>query len=345
MPDKNKLIFGTNDDTYIAADSSGNIVLQHEEGQREALTSSAIEPATDETLDLGSATNKFKDLYLSSDSIFIGNTKLSSDPTTGALATAVADGQGGFSAATAVGPSNVDEGTTMGARYSGATSGGFGMFQIFEYTDNKIEATGNLLNLGNDYSFLDINQEFTWAGKGCKMSEMYGYSLGPDGFAEGTNPNNKWDVDFIVLPGNEDVDVSVYGNLHSTMSAANYKWKLVEAQFGGDVVLQLIDNDGVAQDWANTYVVAVGTFNGGSLQTIPGGIKMADIFDKWAYSMAGFYADALASYGHPNDISWEVEQSTFELTNGAAFIVTIGGIQYKLMRSTDGSGTALLGQV
>lgn len=98
MPDKNKIILGTNDDTYIAADDAGNIVLQHEEGQRVALTDSAIEPATDETLDLGTATNKFKDLYLSSDSIYIGNTKLSSDPTTGALSTVVADEQGQFTA-------------------------------------------------------------------------------------------------------------------------------------------------------------------------------------------------------------------------------------------------------
>ena len=98
MPDKNKIIFGTNDDTYIGADEAGNIILQHEEGQRVALTGSAIEPATDETLDLGSATNKFKDLYLSSDSIFIGNTKLSSDPATGALSTVVADEQGQFTA-------------------------------------------------------------------------------------------------------------------------------------------------------------------------------------------------------------------------------------------------------
>jgi len=72
--------------------------LQHEEGQRVALTNSAIEPATDETLDLGTPTNKFKDLYLSSDSIFIGNTKLSSDPATGALSTVVADEQGQFTA-------------------------------------------------------------------------------------------------------------------------------------------------------------------------------------------------------------------------------------------------------
>ena len=98
MPDKNKIILGTNDDTYIAADDAGNIVLQHEQGQRVALTDSAIEPATDETLDLGSATKKFKDLYLSSDSIYIGNTKLSSDPTTGALSTVVADEQGQFTA-------------------------------------------------------------------------------------------------------------------------------------------------------------------------------------------------------------------------------------------------------
>lgn len=98
MPDKNKIILGTNDDTYIAADDAGNIVLQHEQGQRVALTDSAIEPATDETLDLGTATNKFKDLYLSSDSIYIGNTKLSSDPTTGALSTVVADEQGQFTA-------------------------------------------------------------------------------------------------------------------------------------------------------------------------------------------------------------------------------------------------------
>ena len=98
MPDKNKLILGTNDDTYIAADDAGNIILQHEGGNRVSMSNTSITPASNEQIDLGSATNKFKDLYLSSDSIYIGNTKLSSDPATGGLSTVVADEQGQFTA-------------------------------------------------------------------------------------------------------------------------------------------------------------------------------------------------------------------------------------------------------
>jgi len=40
---------------------------------------SAIIPATNETLDLGSATNKFRDLYLSSNTLYLGETTFSSD--------------------------------------------------------------------------------------------------------------------------------------------------------------------------------------------------------------------------------------------------------------------------
>jgi len=108
MPDKNKIILGTNDDTYIAADDAGNIVLQHEGGNRISMNNTSITPASNEQIDLGSSTNKFKDLYLSSDSIFIGNTKLSSDPTTGELSTVVADAQGQFTAAPSAVGGDVD---------------------------------------------------------------------------------------------------------------------------------------------------------------------------------------------------------------------------------------------
>jgi hypothetical protein len=149
MPDKNKIIFGTNNDTYIGADEAGNIILQHEEGQRVALTGSAIEPATDETLDLGTATNKFKDLYLSSDSIYIGNTKLSSDPTTGALSTVVGDAQGQFTAPAApVGGSSKPyawKGTTTNYAYNSTaplnTSGNFSKCSM-EYLYNFWVNTG-----------------------------------------------------------------------------------------------------------------------------------------------------------------------------------------------------------
>jgi|9_EtaG_2_1085328.scaffolds.fasta_scaffold00008_47 hypothetical protein len=108
MPDNNKIILGTNDDTYIAADDAGNIVLQHEGGNRISMNNTSITPASNEQIDLGSATKKFRDLYLSSDSIFIGNTKLSSDPTTGALSTVVADAQGQFTAAPSAVGGDVD---------------------------------------------------------------------------------------------------------------------------------------------------------------------------------------------------------------------------------------------
>jgi len=103
MPDNNKIILGTNDDTYIAADDSGNIVLQHEGGNRISMNNTSITPASDEQIDLGSATNKFRDLYLSSDSLYVGNTKISADPTTGGLTSAVANEQGVFGEAAAVG--------------------------------------------------------------------------------------------------------------------------------------------------------------------------------------------------------------------------------------------------
>lgn len=73
MADKNKIILGTNADTYIAADDAGNIVLQHEAGQRVSLTNEAILPSENETLDLGSAEKKFKDLYLSNNTIYMGD--------------------------------------------------------------------------------------------------------------------------------------------------------------------------------------------------------------------------------------------------------------------------------
>lgn len=142
MPDNNKIILGTNDDTYIAADDAGNIILQHEGGNRVSMSNTSITPASNEQIDLGSSTNKFRDLYLSSDSIFIGNTKLSSDPTTGELSTVVADAQGQFTAApSAVGGdvdfsnlSNTQE--TLLAVWKGGTSTGGDNPTTFQFENN-----------------------------------------------------------------------------------------------------------------------------------------------------------------------------------------------------------------
>jgi hypothetical protein len=148
MPDKNKIIFGTNNDTYIASDDAGNIILQHEGGNRVSVTNTSITPATDEQIDLGSSTNKFKDLYLSSDSIYIGNTKLSSDPATGALSTVVADEQGQF--------------TSPAAPVGGGASGPYDWeatgFTHFGPALTNILTTGSTGNANVDALFDKFNQ-------------------------------------------------------------------------------------------------------------------------------------------------------------------------------------------
>ena len=188
MPDKNKIILGTNDDTYIAADDAGNIVLQHEQGQRVALTNTSIEPATDETLDLGSATNKFKDLYLSSDSIFIGNTKLSSDPATGALSTVVADEQGQFTA-----PAAPVGGSSKPYDWKGSTTNyvhGVGMENGWDYISEssmdmlytKLVAlnggtyTGNIEVIWGNYMGNPNTNQSTNGGNGIPISQVSEYN-------------------------------------------------------------------------------------------------------------------------------------------------------------------------
>ena len=345
MPDNNKIILGTNDDTYIAADDAGNIVLQHEGGNRISMNNTSITPASNEQIDLGSATNKFRDLYLSSDSIFIGDTKLSSDPSTGALTTAVANGQGGFSAATGVGPLNVNSTSTTatlvaGDTFSGGNNGGLA---LSPYTNNKVQANGSLLTLGNNYSFLDIGTEFTWTGKGCRMASNPFGSAGP--LFEDINGNFMY-LNYVILPGNIDVDTSLYGDLHNTMSAANFKWKLeADLQFGS-LSLQLVNTSGVAQDWNNTRVVAVGEYLSGGQALIPGGINFNYLLDQIGQgNLTSINANPNSGLGHHNDITWQQVQNTFELTNSAVLRVTIEGTQYELHRSTDGSGTAILAQV
>lgn len=334
MPDNNKIILGTNDDTYIAADDAGNIVLQHEGGNRISMGNTSITPASNEQIDLGSATNKFRDLYLSSSSIFIGDTKLSSDPSTGALTTAVADGQGGFSAAEGVGPANINStSTSLSLSRSGSVS-------LQPYTNNKLMWSGSMLANGNSPA-LNVGQEFTALGNGIKVNEQFG---GGTLFEDANGAF--WTISWIVLPGNTDVDTSAYGDLHSTMSAANYKWRMqADLQFG-TMSIELVNTSGVAQTWTNTRVVAVGQQNGsGSVLLIPGGVKMSDILDQTGQGNAAFSGVADNSLNLPNEVTYTQVTNRVELANSAALRVSIGGQLYELGRSTDGSGTAILNQV
>lgn len=49
------------------------------------LVNGNVIPAENETYDLGTATSAFRDLYLSGDTIFLGNTKITADPVTGSV--------------------------------------------------------------------------------------------------------------------------------------------------------------------------------------------------------------------------------------------------------------------
>lgn len=118
MPDKYELFLDKNKKVKLSADEQGNFFAEAND-KRIKLGASGLEnvdengvaspvgadltaldqsiiPDTNEVYDLGSAEKKFRHLYLSSNSLFVGDTKITSDPTTGALTTAVSDGQGGF---------------------------------------------------------------------------------------------------------------------------------------------------------------------------------------------------------------------------------------------------------
>lgn len=125
MPDKYELFLDKNKKVKLSADEQGNFFaeandkkiklgsngLENVDGNGVAspvgadLTAldQSIIPDTNEVYDLGSAEKKFRHLYLSSNSLFVGDTKITSDPTTGALTTAVSDGQGGFAEPAPVG--------------------------------------------------------------------------------------------------------------------------------------------------------------------------------------------------------------------------------------------------
>lgn len=125
MPDKYELFLDKNKKVKLSADEQGNFFAEANDkkiklgasglenvdengvaspvGADLTALSQSIIPDTNEVYDLGSAEKKFRHLYLSSNSLFVGDTKITSDPTTGALTTAVSDGQGGFAEPAPVG--------------------------------------------------------------------------------------------------------------------------------------------------------------------------------------------------------------------------------------------------
>jgi hypothetical protein len=127
MPDKYELFLDKNKKVKLSADEQGNFFAEANDkkiklgasglenvdengvaspvGADLTALSQSIIPDTNEVYDLGSAEKKFRHLYLSSNSLFVGDTKITSDPTTGALTTAVSDGQGGFADPAPVGGS------------------------------------------------------------------------------------------------------------------------------------------------------------------------------------------------------------------------------------------------
>ena len=232
MPDKNKIIFGTNNDTYIASDDAGNIILQHEEGNRISVTSDSILPATDEQVDLGSSANKFKDLYLSSDSIYIGNTKLSSDPATGALSTVVADEQGEFTSPAA--PVGGGASGPFDWEATGFTHFGPALTNIFTSGSTgspSVDALFNKFNqIGTDINFHDpiAIWNLTRGANNILEPEIHinGSRFGNPNNGNFSNIPNQdfqlWEMGYIDPPINSGIGVNFHGD-------GNYEMYLMTA--------------------------------------------------------------------------------------------------------------------
>lgn len=76
---------GTDHQVDLSIGSGDSLVINGLTVNGTSTVGGHILPDTDITYDLGSATNRFRDLYLSSSTIYLGDIKLSKNATTGAL--------------------------------------------------------------------------------------------------------------------------------------------------------------------------------------------------------------------------------------------------------------------
>lgn len=209
MPDKYELFLDKNKKVKLSADEQGNFFAEAND-KRIKLGASGLEnvdengvaspvgadltaldqsiiPDTNEVYDLGSAEKKFRHLYLSSNSLFVGDTKITSDPTTGALTTAVSDGQGGFAAPAPVGDTKFYDwkgSTTNIAANDPINNDGINSKLSMEFIYNDMVIVANAANTGpieviwGNYLGNPNTSKTTLFGGIALSSGNYGYDTG-----------------------------------------------------------------------------------------------------------------------------------------------------------------------
>lgn len=209
MPDKYELFLDKNKKVKLSADEQGNFFAEAND-KRIKLGASGLEnvdengvaspvgadltaldqsiiPDTNEVYDLGSAEKKFRHLYLSSNSLFVGDTKITSDPTTGALTTAVSDGQGGFADPAPVGDTKFYDwkgSTTNIAANDPINNDGINSKLSMEFIYNDMVIVANAANTGpieviwGNYLGNPNTSKTTLFGGIALSSGNYGYDTG-----------------------------------------------------------------------------------------------------------------------------------------------------------------------
>lgn len=209
MPDKYELFLDKNKKVKLSADEQGNFFAEAND-KKIKLGASGLEnvdengvaspigadltaldqsiiPNTNEVYDLGSAEKKFRHLYLSSNSLFVGDTKITSDPATGALTTAVADGLGGFAAPAPVGDTKFYDwkgSTTNVAANDPINNDGINSKLSMEFIYNDMVIAANAANTGpieviwGNYLGNPNTSKTTLFGGIALSSGNYGYDTG-----------------------------------------------------------------------------------------------------------------------------------------------------------------------
>lgn len=370
MPDKYELFLDKNKKVKLSADEQGNFFaeandkkiklgsngLENVDGNGVAspvgadLTAldQSIIPDTNEVYDLGSAEKKFRHLYLSSNSLFVGDTKITSDPTTGALTTAVADEQGVFGAVSAVGPENVAGGTdlvtiTKGLTHDG-TTGNLAPTQLsigfLPHSDSKAFITGTAFNgatleTGQSGAGQYSGTELGFTERGFRMQD----TSSSGNFQYQSTVNGRFfEVQWVIMPGNENVFAN-YDQEHA--NTADLRWYFTDDLGSGNLVWELRNkNTNESVNFSDVYVVAQGLdlFDYTSYY-IPGGVPLDAVFSAIQngdinpspdYTPPGFGSPPPMNF--PNNATWGENQPNVTITGSLK--MTFDGANYKLTRNS-----------
>lgn len=369
MPEKYELFLDKNKKVKLSADEQGNFFAEANDkkiklgsnglenvdvngvvspvGNDLTTLDQSIIPDTNQVYDLGSAEKKFRHLYLSSNSLFVGDTKITSDPTTGALTTSVADEQGVFGASSAVGPENISGSTDTVNIEIGNTWDGSGTFNHVGGSANAPnEHTISFSPFNNTGLFImssaftgrsfQVGQELGFAEKGFRFEASF-----PNDIAEAGN-GDYYFLYNVIFPGNAIGDTVNYGTEHG--NTADLRWYFVQDYGHGSLAWELRNkNTNVPVNLSDVYLSAKGeNLSTGAFENLQGGVQFTYLLDQWQsqgnislspdadYTPPGFGSPPAMEF--PNNVIFDETQSNVTITGNLN--MTFDGVNYKLTRNS-----------